>query len=146
MTEQASKPDVPVMTGAELMATREFLGMSRSFVAKYLVLNERRLQRMENGEEEIPDALVAMLDRALDDARILAHDLISANRRDVRLRGPDSVVFIQTYRNTDDYPGKYCPGWHRMVCARVMESVPGLALTYGPTASCHPSERRSSAS
>lgn len=150
MTVQAvehSKSEALPMTGAELLATREYLGLARPWLAEHLVLNERRIQRMEADADEIPDALVALLDQAEADARSLVHELVVTYRRRVKSAAaeirsrytelgvpveewPDALVYLKTWRTPEGYTGKYSPQWHRMVCARVTESVPGLVLTY----------------
>lgn len=128
--------DLPAMTGAEMQTTREFLGLTRGWLADDLQMGERRMMRMEAGQESIPDALVARLDEVAAHTKDVVSDMIATYRRAVK-RNPGEDVFIQTYKSDEafavspDYPG-YPAKWHRMCCARVMEAVPGVILTYSP--------------
>jgi hypothetical protein len=126
--------DLPAMTGAEMQTAREFLGLTRGWLGNDLQMGERRMMRMEAGQERIPDALVARLDDVSAHTKDVVSDMISTYRRAVK-RNPGEDVFIQTYKTdeafalSDDWPG-YPAKWHRMCCARVMDAVPGVVLTY----------------
>jgi hypothetical protein len=48
MTEY-SGDTLPAMTGAEMQTTREFLGLTRGWLASDLQMGERRMMRMESG-------------------------------------------------------------------------------------------------
>lgn len=126
--------DLPAMTGAEMQTAREFLGLTRGWLANDLQMGERRMMRMEAGQERIPDALVSKLDDVNAHTKDVVSDLIAKYRRAVK-RSPGEDVFIQTYKSDEafavspDWPG-YPAKWHRMCCARVMDAVPGVILTY----------------
>lgn len=126
--------DLPAMTGAEMQTAREFMGLTRGWLANDLQMGERRMMRMEAGQENIPDALVARLDEIAAHTKEVVSDLIAKYRRAVK-RSPGEDVFIQTYKTdeafaeSDDWPG-YPAKWHRMCCARVADAVPGLIMTY----------------
>lgn len=126
--------DLPAMTGAEMQTTREFLGLTRGWLANDLQMGERRMMRMEAGQESIPDALVARLDDVAAHTKEVVSDLIAKYRRAIK-RSPGEDVFIQTYKTDEafaespDWPG-YPAKWHRMCCARVVDAVPGLIMTY----------------
>lgn len=125
---------VPAMTGAEMQTAREFLGLSRGWLAEDLQINERRMMRMEADKESIPNAIVARLDEIAAVTKDEVTDLIAKNRR-LSKKFPDKDLFIRTYRVDEDYEGSgdykgYPSKWHRMVCARVCEAVQGLGVTY----------------
>lgn len=120
------------MTAAELRVTREFLGMSIPWIAERLVLSQRRMQRMETGQEEIPQALVTYLDSASAAADDLVGRLSAEYRRKVKAAGGANVS-APTYRTDAVYAaagGHYGSMWHRMCLARVAQAVPGLVLVW----------------
>jgi hypothetical protein len=41
---------LPALSAAEMQTLREYLGLSTKWISEKLVLNERRLVRMENGQ------------------------------------------------------------------------------------------------
>jgi hypothetical protein len=126
--------ELPAMTGAEMQTAREFLGLTRGWLGNDLQMGERRMMRMEAGQERIPEALVARLDDVGAHTSDVVRDMIATYRRAVK-RSPGTDVFIQTYKTDEafavspDWPG-YPAKWHRMCCARVMDAVPGVVLTY----------------
>ena len=62
--------ETPAITAAEMQATREYLGLSTKWISEQLVMNERRLTRMETGQERsIPLAVAKLLDEVYEDAR-----------------------------------------------------------------------------
>lgn len=115
------------MTAAELQATREYLGLTVRWLAEKLVVEERRLMRMEEGQEEIPMFLVSYLDDVYEETKDLVEEMVAQYRREVKSSG-GGVVALKTYRVESDYSGKYSARWHRQVCARVAAAVPGLVL------------------
>ena len=62
-------PTLPATTGAEMQVTREFLALSRGRLANHLVLNERRMLRMEAGQEQIPQVIVSTLDDIYEETK-----------------------------------------------------------------------------
>lgn len=127
--------ELPAMTGAELQATREFLGLSRGWLANKLQINERRIMRMDADQEPIPMAVVSLLDEVAVDTKTLVNDLTAKYRRLVKSSGDTAGVFLRTYRTDEIYaahdPDSVYPSrWHRMVAARVCEAVPGLIMSY----------------
>ena len=126
--------ELPAMTGAEMQTYREFLGLSRGWLAQDLQMGERRMMRMEAGQERIPNALVSKLDDIAAYTRDTVTDMIAQYRRKSK-RTPGEDVFIRSYKTDEAYaatPGYsgYPAKWHRMCCARVNEAVPGLVITY----------------
>lgn len=125
--------DLPAITAAEMQATREYLGLSNTWVANQLVINERRLVRMEAGQEpQIPQAVMTLLDEVYADAKETVERMVAMYRRKVKAAG-DEPVILYTYRTDRDYEdagGKYPSRWHRHVCARVADAVPGLIIMH----------------
>jgi hypothetical protein len=97
--------ELPAMTGAELMCTREFLGIDRKWLADRLVINDRRLARMEAGKESIPDAVVSELDEIMATTTEIVRRLTAEYRRKVKSSGGDDVP-VATYRLDTDYSGQ----------------------------------------
>lgn len=125
---------LPAMTGAEMQTTREFLGLTRGWLANDLQMGERRMMRMEADQERIPDALVSRLDDVAAHTKEVVSDMIARYRRAAK-RNPGEDLFIQTYKTDEGYAASsewmgYPAKWHRMCCARVCEAVPGVILTY----------------
>lgn len=135
---------LPAMTGAEMQTTREFLGLTRGWLANDLQMGERRMMRMEADQENIPDALVARLDDVAAHTREVVSKMIAQYRREAK-RNPEGNVIIRTYKSDEAYSAEsdwsgYPAKWHRMCCARVCEAVPGVILVYAD----RPDERPSS--
>lgn len=124
---------LPAITSGELQTTREWLGLSPAWIGQQLVINERRLVRMETGQEpRIPQAVVSLLDDAYADAKEMVERMVAVYRRKVKSAG-DEPVILYTYRTDRDYEeagGKYPSRWHRHVCARVADAVPGVILMH----------------
>lgn len=125
---------LPAMTGAEMQTAREFLGLTRGWLASDLQMGERRMMRMEADQERIPDALVARLDEIAAITKDRVTQMIAKYRR-LAKKYPDEDLFIRTYRTDDDYAAAegyigFPAKWHRMCCARVCEAVQGLGVTY----------------
>jgi len=132
---------LPAMTGAEMQTTREFLGLTRGWLAAELQMQERRMMRMEADQERIPDALVSKLDEVLADTKDVVTNMIAQYRRATK-RTPGEDVFLRTYKTDESFEESpdyrlgvagragYPAKWHRMCCARVCEAVSGLVITY----------------
>ena len=123
--------DLPMMSPAELLSTREYLGLSTKWISEHLVMDERRITRMEAGEAEVPPNLVAFLDDLYLETKEAVERLIATNRR--KAKSSDEPVTIYTYRTDHAYlaaGGKYPSRWHRHICARVAEAVPNMVIAY----------------
>jgi hypothetical protein len=124
------------MTGAELQITRDYLGISREWLSNEMVMNERRMGRMEAGKEPIPQALVTKLDEMYAEAKDVVERQVATYRR--KMKATDADVVLRTYRTDSQYEqagypeasGKYPSQWHRMIVARVADAVPGLIVTH----------------
>jgi hypothetical protein len=126
------KNEIPAMSPAELQTTREFLGLSTSWIAEKLVINKRRLVRMESGQEpSVPQAIITLLDEIHDETLESVERMVAANRR--KAKASTEPVVLLTYRTDKDYlaaGGKYPARWHRHICARVADAVPNTVLMY----------------
>ena len=125
--------ETPAITAAEMQATREYLGLSTKWISEQLVMNERRLTRMETGQEpSIPLAVAKLLDEVYEDARETVGRMTAVYRRKAKA-SRDEPVLLKTYRTDVEYKtagGKYPARWHRQVCARVAEAVPAVVIEY----------------
>jgi hypothetical protein len=135
---------VPAMTGAELQAIRELLGLSTRWLATYLDIGtdkngERKIMRWEDGIISIPDAISGLIEDLYQESVTLVDWLVAEFSWRLQQAGGDGVV-LSTYRTDKDFShalkrsgfkGQPYPSrWHRMLCARVMDRVPGLVLDY----------------
>jgi len=133
-------PIIAAMTGAELRTMREYLGLSSLWLARYLKVNERKVTRWEMGELPIPDGVAAEVDDLYDEANAKVDELVAKYRPIVQEHSGQDVEIV-TYRTDDEYwretnqPGvgidRLPARWHRMICARVADQVPGLVVVYG---------------
>lgn len=122
--------EFPAMTAAEMRCTREILGLSVGWMSRHLVIDDRRLRRMEAGTEQITPALITFLDDLYEYTKTLVEDMSAVYRRQVKSSG-GGIVALKTYRTDADYHqtgGMYPARWHRQMCARVALAVPGLVL------------------
>jgi hypothetical protein len=130
---------LPSMTGAELRCSREFLGLTQGWMARYLMCDSRRLLRMENEQEDIPEKFVEAVDALYEETNTCVRALISKYRAMTEGRNAGEAEFV-IYRHDDtyqrdrkrkvDYRGKFTAQWHRMVAQRVADAVPGVVLVY----------------
>jgi hypothetical protein len=135
---------VPAMTGAELQAIREYLGLSIGWLARYLDVGneanrERKVARWEAGELVIPDAITGLVDDLYQEADTLVRWLTAEYRWKVKRQDGIGVV-LKTYRTDREFAAAlrrngyqmnpYPSRWHRMLCARVIDRVPGVILDY----------------
>lgn len=136
MTEPITITDIeqlPAMSSAELKVQREYLGLSTAWIADKLVIGERRIQRMENGQEAIPDAVVTLIDEAQADAKSMVEQMVAVYRRTIKSAG-GAPALLPTYR-TDKiseaagmpYPSRF----YRHVAARVADAAAGAIVMFG---------------
>jgi hypothetical protein len=130
---------LPDMTAAELRCSREYLGLTQGWMARYLMCDNRRLLRMEMGQEDIPERFVTKVDGLYESTAEVVKDLVSKYRAMVDGRS-EGEAELAIYRSDDsyradrkrkvDYGGKFTAQWHRMVAQRVADAVPGVVLVY----------------
>jgi hypothetical protein len=130
------------MTGAELKAAREYLGLSLGWMTEYLGMgagdankppNTRRLERMEVGQENVPNAIAGAVEDLLDETDDTVRRMATKYREKVKAHGDG--VELPTYRSDKEYlrankHGRFQARWHRMMAQRVAEAVPGVVLVY----------------
>lgn len=127
--EQApAQAGAPPMSGAELRCLREWLGLTTRWVADHLHVAERSVHRWESDAQRVPAGVAAQLLRLSEITYDVLNGLV-----DQLLDLPDPAVW--TYRSDDDYrqhhPEQDWPAsWHRALCARLADEVPGLRITY----------------
>jgi hypothetical protein len=121
------------MSAADLKAMREFLGLTAGWLAEYVGMSERRVQRFEVGKEElIPKELSEPLDALYDDTAETVARWISKYGELLKTR---DTVEIPVYRDDGEYRrahkhSVYPARWHRMVAQRVVDALPGCVLVY----------------
>jgi hypothetical protein len=135
---------VPAMTGAELQAIREYLGLSTKWLADYLDVGteqngERKIVRWEDEKMPVPDHISGLVDDLYQEADTLVRWLSAEYRWRVKRHDGDGVV-LKTYRTDYEFQRAlrragfkgvaYPSRWHRMLCARVIDRVPGVILQY----------------
>lgn len=124
----------PLMTGAELKAAREYLGLSASWLAEFAVCDERRVQRMELDQELVAESVVNAVEKVFDETDEMVtrltdkYGLLTKNN-------PGKTITMPVYRSDAEYlkahkHGRFQARWHRMVAQRVALVVPGLVLAY----------------
>lgn len=122
------------MTAAELKCTREYLGLTTGWLAEFVHCDERRLQRMEVGQEEIPDAIGNAVDELYVDTIDAVNRLVT--KYQAQLTHKDSgMIVMPVYRTDVEYArafhhARFPVRWHRQVAARVAERLPALQLDY----------------
>jgi hypothetical protein len=131
--------EVPPMTGAEMKASREFMGLSLAWMSRYLMCDQRRLLRMEMGKEPIPNRLAGKFDDLYEATGQVVADLIHKYSALIEERASGEAT-LPVYRNDDEYQrdgkrkvdptGQYGALWYRMVAQRVADAVPGVVLVY----------------
>ena len=124
-----TQPDL--MTAAEMRVVREHLGLTRLWLAQHLAVAERTVARWEDDVSPIPDGVRVEIER-VEQATADAVTIIIEAYED--MRDPTEVPLL-TYRTDEDYrahhPEVAWPAsWHRAVCGRVADEVPGLTIDY----------------
>ena len=126
---------LPSMCAAELRSQREYLGLSTKWVAEKLVIGERRIQRMESGQEEIPEAVVKLIDDIAAEAKDMVEQLVPVYRRTVKA-AEGAPALLPTWRTDNDAYGAgepYPSRFYRHVAARVADAAAGTILIYKPS-------------
>ena len=130
---------LPAITGAEFRSMREYLGLSQGWMARYLMCDGRRLSRMENGGEDIPNRFAGRLDDVYEETAQVVSVLVAKYQDLLKTRSSGEAT-LSVYRTDEEYRsdpkrkldngGKFSASWHRMVAQRVADAVPGVVLVY----------------
>lgn len=199
MTVAEGIENAVTMTGAELRAAREQLGLSPVWLAQWLRTDERTLERMESGDSDIHSGQEARMDELVDFTDALVDKLTRQAQQRLKDIAADEPLTIWTFKSDrehdawanrvarqiladyfpreDDlfeefrlraisllragwtpedvakavdaavakmpgggrtpnlslmpqFPAIFPARWHRQVCARVVERVPEVAISY----------------
>lgn len=123
---------LPALTPAELKSQREYLGLSTAWIADRLVIGERRIQRMETGQETIPDAVIALIDEVQADAKKMVEQMVAVYRRKVKA-AEGAPALLPTYRTdkiSEEASKPYPSRFYRHVAARVADAAAGAIIVY----------------
>lgn len=118
----------PTMTAAEFRCLREFLGLTNAWLADYLGVTERSVNRWGDGVSDVPPGVVEDM-LALER---IAHDAVAFNASEFEARGATTWTTWRTdaalhaAHPDDPYPAS----WHRAIAARIRDRVFGLTLVY----------------
>jgi DNA-binding XRE family transcriptional regulator len=122
-------PDDERMTPAEFRVFREWLGLTLDWLAEMLGVQGRTVRRWEAGTAPIPDGVRLQIEEhEAKTARFIGLEV-------ARLRDAADIA-MTTYRTDADYRAAVggAPtlpaSWHRAVCARIAQEIPGLSITY----------------
>jgi transcriptional regulator with XRE-family HTH domain len=108
--------------------TRDYLAMSVRDMATYLDVSPRTIRHWEAGNCDPPPGAWNELEGLGSYTAHIVWNLVE------ELSGTPAPTMV-TYRTNADYqatrPALPLPAsWHRAVCARVAQQIPGLAITY----------------
>lgn len=116
------------MTAAKFRCLREWLGLTTAWLADRLDVAERSVQRWDSGDSPVPagvaDSLLTLSEQTYDVLNGVVDQLLDV-----------AEPTIITYRSDADYRAHHPEvdwpaSWHRALCARVVDEVPGLRIGY----------------
>lgn len=117
------------MPSAELRVVREYLGLTGEWLATQLGVQDRTWRRWEAGTQPVPEFVREYVERVEAATADIVGQYVDALR-------DATDVGILTYRHEKDLWTEradmrpYPASWHRAVCARVAQEVPGLVIEY----------------
>lgn len=122
----------PVMTAAELRATRELLGLTAEWLADQVGVALRTVRRWEHGQSPVPPGVAADVAALAEDTADFVGQVVD------ELRGTadeDPEPWLITYATDEAYraehPDQPWPAsWHRAAMARVVDAYPAARLRY----------------
>lgn len=119
---------VEAMTAAELRVVREHLGLTKRWLAEHLGVRERTVDRWEEGSSPVPDGVRVEIERL---EQVTAEHVGAAVAGCNDARDPALVTYRTDAEYRRHHPEQTWPAsWHRAVCARVAQEVPGLVIDY----------------
>ncbi|MER5442975.1 DUF1870 family protein [Streptomyces sp. NPDC002790] len=121
-------PEGERMTPAAFRVAREFLGLSPEWLAENFAVSARTVDHWEQGKHPIPETVR----RQLADLQRLTGEFIGkAVEQLIDLPDPGIVTFRTDAEYHAGHPeSAYPASWHRAVCARIAQEVPGLVIAY----------------
>lgn len=136
-----AKTGAAPMSGAELRCLRECLGLTTRWLAEHLDVAERSVHRWESDAQRVPEGVAAevrRMDRVTRGELAVMGDQLDHRSFHVTSRSGSLMVVdpgVITYRSDEDYrahhPEQDWPAsWHRALCARLADEVPGLRIAY----------------
>lgn len=130
ITETADAGDIiEPMSSAELRVVREHLGLTGEWLATQLGVQDRTWRRWEAGTQPVPEFVREYVERVEVATAEVVGQYVAALR-------DATDVGILTYRRDEGLWAEradmepYPASWHRAVCARVAQEVPGLEIVY----------------
>ena len=131
MTEYTDPPGMPEderMTPAEFKVVREYLGLTGDWLADHLGVSGRTVRHWAPGKYAIPDGVRL----EIEDLEARTGQYVSGVIEKL-VDIPDPGII--TYRDDDEYHAAhpeipFPASWHRAVCARIAQEVPGLSIAY----------------
>lgn len=124
------------ITSAELRGLTERLGLPVAWLSNEWGIREGEIKRwMHSGTHKIPDWVSDDVAQIVADTERQVVDLIERARAGVKRDGHHTLL---TFRNDaelrdlpdDDPRARYTAAWHRNLCTRVVEQVPGVRMRY----------------
>lgn len=116
------------MSDAEFRCLREWLGLTMEWLADHLGVAERTVRRWEAGTSRVPQGVADELLRLSE----VTYDALNGLTGKLADMADPGVI---TYRSDEDYrqhhPDQDWPAsWHRALCARLADEVPGLRISF----------------
>ncbi|MFL0177066.1 helix-turn-helix domain-containing protein [Mycobacterium sp. SMC-13] len=110
------------MTAAEVRAIREGLGVTAEWLADYVDVQTRTVQRWESGQNEIKPFAAEAIAMLEADAQRQVEAHVEAMRAFPPSGSP--VMVIEDTGQSGDWPA----GWQRMIAFRVRQQIPTLRI------------------
>ncbi|MFJ9799882.1 helix-turn-helix domain-containing protein [Streptomyces sp. NPDC101145] len=131
-TDPPGMPEGERMTDAEFKVIREFLGLTGDWLAAHLGVSPRTVRHWEAGKYAIPDGVRI----AIEELEVQTAEFIDGVVDKLRDSDADGLV---TYRTDEEYHAAhpdvpFPASWHRAVIARIVQEVPGMAISYASDA------------
>ena len=120
----ASAGALPVMTSAEFRCLRELLGLTTAWLAARLGVAERTVQRWDHGHADIPLGVAETVEALREEADRQLDELID------RITADAPLVAYRTDEDAQADGSGWPASWHRALCGRAADEVPGLRLIY----------------
>lgn len=128
-------PNMPIderMTDAELHTVREWLGFTGDALASWLDVPSRTLRRWEAGKYPIPDGVRLEVEDLEQRTAAFLNALLPQVKAD-----PDPILvtyrFDQDFHQANPDMQAFPAAWHRRVCMRIAQEVPGVSIVYSDT-------------